>query len=543
MELTDLALGVQGMIARVTVDAAPGTWAPEYSWSSNPSQRDFSSVRYQLAFMGYGVAAAAAAATPAHTGAASAILNDIIVRMLDPAVWGIARTSDWPNTTFNPADPVAYQNVMYSGHLALLLVLYEGLTGNDKFAHAGFTFASFEGGAPAHYTTDSLVQVLADQTATAPCGGIPCEPFQVFTVCNQHSEAAKRGLVALRGSHSKTGEVAGSSRFLTFLRDNGTFPAGESQWLRAVYVQAQSQFPSNSPLPKVAAWAEGWWSRLSPNAGGWMPGFDAALGVASDAWTGAWMGMWTDEATSQEFVCNDGVRKLLANPAWHAAGNGSHLAAPKGSCFATVLATQAIALCPSLANGTERANAAQAYLQSHWGVWLPGDAYFLNTTGCDHRFGHPLLNTGAMLVGISGGALPLRQLLLDPPPPHQQLHRLLEVQVDDSASGAWSVAVPAAHADGRHLNFTLAGRGSLAAGDDGGSTAGTVTAVCELAASSAVVGSEAPHVTIVGWPHFRLTPSSWNATLGGGGRLNITLPGYVLHQQHDRRVRVVVNYG
>lgn len=175
-ELSELARGLQAMVARVTVEA-PGVWAPEYSLAANPEQADFSSVRYQLAFMGYGIAAAAAAATPAHTGTGGAILRDVIRRMLDPLVWGRAHAAIWSNATgsgFNPADPVAYQNVMYSGHLALSLVLYEGLTGDDTFATDGFAFA-YNGSAPTHYTTDSLVRVLAEQSAAAPCGGIPCE--------------------------------------------------------------------------------------------------------------------------------------------------------------------------------------------------------------------------------------------------------------------------------------------------------------------------------------------------------------------------------
>lgn len=372
----------------------------------------------------------------------------------------------------------------------------------------------------------------------------------MYTVCNQHSEAAKRGLDVLR-PHRSSGSGAGgddSSPFLSFLRANGTLPAGESQWLHAAFVQARSQFPFEQH-PQFAAT---WWKKLSPLAGGWMPQLDNHFGVASDAWAAAWMGMWVDGVAAEQFVCGDGVRKLLANPAWQQAANGSHLAASVGGCFATAMATQAFALCPSLANATERAAAAQAYMQSRWGVWLPAaggdssDAYFFNTTGCDNHLGHPLVNTGTMLLSTSGGALPLRQLLLHPPSLRLQQHRLLRVQVD----GAFSVAVLAAHASAAHLNFTLArssgSSGTTASGDGDAAAAPTVTAVCKLGRPSGDGTDSPPQVTVVGWANLSTSSGGLLSSLSvvrgadGGRLLNVTLPSYVFHGR-GQRVRVVVH--
>ncbi|PIU61504.1 MAG: hypothetical protein COS84_11230 [Armatimonadetes bacterium CG07_land_8_20_14_0_80_40_9] len=73
-----------------------------------------------------------AAKTPAYREVGQKQLDDIIQRMIDKRVWDFVKTY-WENSPHFP-DPVVYENIMYSGHLAQLIGLYEGLSGDYKYS-------------------------------------------------------------------------------------------------------------------------------------------------------------------------------------------------------------------------------------------------------------------------------------------------------------------------------------------------------------------------------------------------------------------------
>ena len=74
-------------------------------------------IRYEISGLAYGVAALAGS-TPAYQQVTQNILYDAIVRMINSVVWQyIDQFDDFTSQSTYP-DPVAYKNIMYSGHLA-----------------------------------------------------------------------------------------------------------------------------------------------------------------------------------------------------------------------------------------------------------------------------------------------------------------------------------------------------------------------------------------------------------------------------------------
>ena len=88
-------------------------------------------------------------------------------------------------------DPVKSENIMYSGHLHAMVGMYATLFNDDKYdAKGSLTFRYdpiFYGFGPETYEYNhaSLNQVIYDQMVASGWHGIPCEPNNVFIVCNQ----------------------------------------------------------------------------------------------------------------------------------------------------------------------------------------------------------------------------------------------------------------------------------------------------------------------------------------------------------------------
>lgn len=74
-------------------------------------------IRYEIAGLAY-AAAVLAYKTPAYTQVVESILFGSIIRMIDKVVWQYVELFDDFKEQSTYPDPVAYKNIMYSGHLA-----------------------------------------------------------------------------------------------------------------------------------------------------------------------------------------------------------------------------------------------------------------------------------------------------------------------------------------------------------------------------------------------------------------------------------------
>jgi hypothetical protein len=183
--LTDRELAISRWFSHLTFlqDRADRPWP---QWHNDGKQLGVTSLRYQLAFAGYGCAAMAAR-TPAYRELAERQLYDLCERMIDLRVWDYAPVY-WKYGD-EPPDPCLYENVMYTGHLTQLMGLYELLTGDTRYSETGWDF-EWRDGRKVHYNLRQAIERLHVQTEKNLGGGICCEPSLVFATCNSHSAAS-----------------------------------------------------------------------------------------------------------------------------------------------------------------------------------------------------------------------------------------------------------------------------------------------------------------------------------------------------------------
>lgn len=194
--LSDRELAIQRWFSWITFlqDRRQTPWP---AWYTDNDQLGETSLRYQLAFVGYGCAAQAAK-TPAYHELAKGQLGDICERLLDVRTWHYV-THYWDYGD-NPPDPSLYDNVMYTGHLTQLMCLYELMTGDMRYSESGWDFV-WRDGRKTHYTLSKAVERLHELSKASPSGGICCEPGMVFVVCNNHSATTFLLHDLLHGTH------------------------------------------------------------------------------------------------------------------------------------------------------------------------------------------------------------------------------------------------------------------------------------------------------------------------------------------------------
>lgn len=166
------------------------TWDPANAtsswegWYQTENRDGNSALRYTIAHLGYTAAIAAKVDSHRFKQIAVLSLKGAIERMLDNRVWNYI-------SMFNYGlDPVAFKNVMFSGHIASLIALYENLSGDvDTYSKYGFYF-SWNNGTQIYYNTSKLIDAIFSQMGKYPSGGVPCEPDSIFVICNSFSNNA-----------------------------------------------------------------------------------------------------------------------------------------------------------------------------------------------------------------------------------------------------------------------------------------------------------------------------------------------------------------
>lgn len=210
-------------------------------------------LRYQIAFASYAIAALATL-TPAYRRPYADALRAAIGRMIDYATWGYwERTPGVPHELTKhgySADPLAWGNVQYAGHLSTMLGLYTKLTGDHGYANEGFVL---EGGDRRFsHTHHDVAATIYQQMADNQCHGVSCEPGCVYLSCNNHSMSSNLLHDQLYGSDY----AAVDEEWVAWLKEHmlaGIFPTLKHGLFNVVYMSEMKH-----ALPVSFNFTDGW---------------------------------------------------------------------------------------------------------------------------------------------------------------------------------------------------------------------------------------------------------------------------------------------
>jgi hypothetical protein len=156
-------------------------------------------VRYQLNFMGYALSMAQATRLPAFAGYLDTAQRRLIDKQSDHRIWRYwALENLWGNLARDP-DPVARENIMYTGFVAAQIAMYQAASGRRDYDRAGsFTLRHSDGRA---YTYDfgALVAALDRERQRSAFGLVACEPNWIYPLCNTIGAAAVKGHDRMHG--------------------------------------------------------------------------------------------------------------------------------------------------------------------------------------------------------------------------------------------------------------------------------------------------------------------------------------------------------
>lgn len=146
-----------------------------------------SALRYQINNLGYVLSLANYTHLPAMHGWLHQAQRNLIEKKQAHRVWQYwALENLWGNLNRNP-DPVARDNVMYSGWYAAQLGLYEAVTGDLRNQQAGaITLKHPDGRRFVHDYPGVVRQLVANEDASPFCL-FPCEPNWIYPLCNNQA--------------------------------------------------------------------------------------------------------------------------------------------------------------------------------------------------------------------------------------------------------------------------------------------------------------------------------------------------------------------
>jgi Linalool dehydratase/isomerase len=155
-------------------------------------------VRYQLNFLGYGIALAQARYTPAFGGYGDMAQIKLLDKQTKHKVWAYwALENFWGNLRFD-ANPLRRENIMYTGFVALQMALFEASSGRNDFSQQGRFKLVHPSGKVYAYNDEELVQCLEKEYKASDFFLITCEPNWIYPLCNMMGASAILAYDSLR---------------------------------------------------------------------------------------------------------------------------------------------------------------------------------------------------------------------------------------------------------------------------------------------------------------------------------------------------------
>ena len=246
---------------------------------------EWNTYRYPIAHVGYSTAIYFHERTPHYNEVTCKILNSTIERMVRKVVWQYwakphnNKTPCEMNKKSHCPDPVIYQNIMYSGHLANLISLYENICHDYYYTYSGWDFVWNET-LSIHYTMPQMLDIIIDQVIENDNGGVCCEPDLIFTICNTYPRAA----FILYDKIHNTKYSHSNIKWYDFFNKNSIRNTSK-YYFNIIYY-----------YPKKT----------------WIDKFYNTTGGLSDAWTLSWLKSWYDD----NYILDEAINNLNENKNW-----------------------------------------------------------------------------------------------------------------------------------------------------------------------------------------------------------------------------------
>ena len=218
-----------------------------------------SAVRYQINFISYALSLAQANYMPDFTGYLSQAQRNLKAKQENHRIWKYWQAENiWGNLRPG-ADPIARDNIMYSGFVGAQLAYARQSGPRDTAQLDGLNCRNR--GEGFSYTQDEMIRALVAQYSEAKFGLLSCEPNWVYPLCNAITATA------IRAHDTQTGTTYWDSISDDFRRSLETefiTPSGKFIPFRSNYtgfappqiggavMQAFPCFFLNSVLPDIA---------------------------------------------------------------------------------------------------------------------------------------------------------------------------------------------------------------------------------------------------------------------------------------------------
>lgn len=159
-----------------------------------------SAIRYQINNLGYVLSLANYVHLPALRGYLKQAQENLVEKKKLPVVWKYwALESLWGNFRHEP-DPIARDNVMYSGWYAAQIGLYALATGDRRYDAPGALTLQRASGERYVHDHPSLVRTLVENARNSEFCLFPCEPNWIYPLCNNQAALGIKAYDRLHGT-------------------------------------------------------------------------------------------------------------------------------------------------------------------------------------------------------------------------------------------------------------------------------------------------------------------------------------------------------
>jgi len=231
----------------------------EYEGFEWLDQFQTAAVRYQINFISYALSIAQAGYLPDFTGYISQAQINLKAKQENHRIWKYWKLENiWGNLR-KGADPIAQDNIMYSGFVGAQLAWARQENPHDVAALDGLSCQSEK--AEFTYSQNEMTQVLVSQYKEAKYGLLSCEPNWVYPLCNAITATAIRANDTRNGTQfwESISDDFKASLEMEFITPSGRFIPFRSNYtgfapplIGGVVMQAFPCFFLNAVLPDIA---------------------------------------------------------------------------------------------------------------------------------------------------------------------------------------------------------------------------------------------------------------------------------------------------